>query len=445
MNKAVKKFLPFTPLVLFVLLLLFAGIMAITQESGEDSGLDEILSGDDIAFDFSEDWEGEGPDEWIPPGPPRWFRSNSGGMTLEEIPSRLAALRNQYALVIDYVPPDEVDDFRLIPFYREGYVIEIRILYYEKQESRRQWLFRDEEGVTRLNAVFMRRSGGRPGEETVDEESTEEESFVRNFIEEKFEETPLFDMADPQPPAGLPDKDDALSVGFIEIFNENAKITEDHWLYDDGSEILTTYLYNEGLLIGAETRETQPDGESRLLYIDSYRYNRSYSLRNVERVYHESIQFDPVRLTFPGRVLDAASNRNFFNDKLPFGSDFMGSFLVGEGFRIVYETDYRGRILTQTMVDSKNVTLWEIKNTWSGDRIIAMVKKEGEDEKITEYEFDDVRNRLVQRDIHNGILERVVYIEGEKETEELYLDGVLVLRAYWEDGKKIREERVRRR
>jgi hypothetical protein len=460
-SSVVKKFWPIGLVVIF---LLFAGIMAITQEAEEDSGLDDIL-GEDMAFDFSEDGEGEPPAEWIPPGLPRWFRSNAGGMTLEEIPSRLAALRNEYALVIDYVSPHELEEPRIIPFYRTDYAIEIRILYNKRKETRRQWLFRDEEGVTRLNAVFLLPPGDRPQREFAEEESLDEDfiddDFIdEDFIAEKFAETALAEeplvsdelaeialsaMPDLQLSADLPNKEAALSVGFIEVFNEKAQITEDYWLFDDDSEILVTYVYNENTLVNAETRETSPDGESRLLYIDSYRYNRSYSLRHVEREYHEAMRLEPVRLTFPGRVLDAASDRNFFSDKLPFGSDFMGSFLVGEGFRILYETDNRGRILTQTMVDSKNATLWVIKNTWSGDRIIAMVKKEGEDEKLTEYEFDDARDRVVQRDIHNGVLERVVYIEGLKETEELYLDGVLVLRAHWEDGKKISEERVRRR
>ena len=461
----IKKFSPFIPLALFLLLLLFAGILAITQESEEDSGLDEI-TGEEMTFDFWGDGEGEFPGEWISPGPPRWFRSNAGGMMLEEVPSRLAALRNKYALVVDYAAPSELEP-RLRSFYRAGYDIEIHVLYDEKEESRRRWLFRDGAGITRLNAVFSPPSGEQPEETDIAAKFTEEESVEEEFIEDEFieeeseeialTEEPLTDdeltetalsddaMPDIPPPVISLIKESALQVGFIEIFNEKAQLIEDRWLFDDGSEILVTYFHNEGLLIKAETEEKIPGEEFRTLYVDDYRYNRSFSLRYVERVYHERIRLDPVRLTFPGRVLDAASDRRFFNDKLPFGSDFMGSFLVEEGFRILYETDDRGRILTQTMVNSKNETVWVIKNTWSGDRIIVMVKTEGEDEKITEYEFDDARDRVVQRDIHNGVLERVVSTEGGKETEELYLDGILVLRAYWEDGKKISEERVRRR
>jgi hypothetical protein len=83
-----------------------------------------------------------------------------------------------------------------------------------------------------------------------------------------------------------------------------------------------------------------------------------------------------------------------------------------------------------------------VKNTWSGDRIIAVLKIEGDVEKLTEYEYDSDGKRKTQRDIHNGVLERMVRIDGSKETEELYMNGVVVLRAFWEDGRKISEERV---
>ena len=95
---------------LFLLFLMFAVFFALTQET--DSGAippdiepdpsgAALLLGEDVSG--AED--AEAPPEWTPPGPARWFRSNSGGMALEEIPSRLAAQRNDYALVIDYISP----------------------------------------------------------------------------------------------------------------------------------------------------------------------------------------------------------------------------------------------------------------------------------------------------------------------------------------------------
>jgi hypothetical protein len=468
----VKKFWPMGLVVIF---LLFAGILAITQEAEEESVLDEFPL-DDMFAGFSEEGEGaeegEMPPVWEPPGPPRWFRSNAGGMTLEEIPSRLAALRNKYALVIDYAPPDEIEP-RLLPYYQSEYIVEIRILYEQGVESRRQWLFRDESGVARLNAVFVPPAEEpleepleeQPNETKIEQEETavEDESLsitltdndIDNINEEETSE--LAAEFQPEfPPESTPDdepqvadapanRDAPVSTGFIEIFNEKSQITEERQFFDDDSETLIIYSYNTSILVKAEAREKKEGGEYHTAYIDYYRYNRSYSLRHVERQFYDASYRQPVRLTFPGRVLDAASDENFISDKLMVVSDFLASFSPGEGYRVIYTTDSKGRILTQTMLNDTDEEVWVIVNTWSGDRIIAMRKIEGEDEKVTEYEYDDAGDRFVQRDIHNGVLERLVRTNGANETEELYLDGILVLKAYWVDGRKVSEERVRRR
>ncbi|MDR0456378.1 MAG: hypothetical protein LBH20_06820 [Treponema sp.] len=468
-------------LILLILLLLLAGIFAITQEASDSVG-DSPVRGDshpsdllsnDLFSDFQDDEE-EIPPEWMPPGPPRWFRSNAGGMTLEEVPSRLAALRNKYALVIDYIAPDEIDP-RLQSFYQEGYTIEIRALYEQRKEFRRQWLFRDEAGVTRINAVFKRQSDAVPEEKILDEEIVDEEISEDELLAEESAQTielaaeiPLEEesspaaisddaMPDPEPPVLVSSEESPASVGFIEVYNEKTQIIEDHWLFEDDSELLISYFYNWNTLVKAETGKKMPvlasDAEPEQyretvyhpMYTDTYRYNRSYSLRYVERMYHERIKDEPVRLIFPGRVLDAASDNSFMRDKLSLRSDFLQNFSAEEGSRILYDTDGRGRILTQTLINSKNETVWVIKNTWLGDRIVAMRKTEGENEKLVEYEYDNGGKQVVQRDINNGVLERMVHTKGENETEELYLNGVVVMRAYWEKGRKIKEEPVRRR
>ena len=418
---------------LFVLLLAFAGIYAITQEADED-GLDEDLPAIPFSEYLEEEWEGEPEPEWIPPGPPRWFRSNAGGMTLEEIPSRLAALRNQYALVIDYVPPDELEP-RLLPYYHDGYTVEIRILFVEQEMSRRQWLFRDSSGVARLNAVLVPPpvdEADDPG--MADEQGTDE--VMHNEAVDGETKAPAV--------AGSHDESPA-AIGFIELYNEKAQIIADLRLFDDGSEIIVTYVYKGNILIRAETQHKTSGSYYQKMFTDEYRYNRSYSLRHVERLYHGEVQAESVRIVFPGRVLEAAADFEFFNEKLSLSSDFLDSYSAGEGYRMLYDTDSRGRILAQTMIDDKDEEVWVIKNSWSGDRITSILKVEGDNEKLTEYEYDSAGTRIVQRDIQNGALERQVYFEGENETEELYLNGILVLKAYWENGRKISEERVRRR
>jgi len=466
-------------LTLRVLFLLFAGIFALTQESSGSSVRNDSQPGDLLSGGLFSDFQDEGeepPPGWTPPGPPRWFRSNSGGMTLEEIPSRLVALRNKYALVIDYVAPDEIEP-RLLPFYQSGYNVEIRVLYERREEIRRQWLFQDEAGVTRINAVFKRQTDKilddtqpKP-EKAIPEKKIIEEEFIENeIIEEAFleaddlaaetlsgEELPLDELSGDAMPDLILDDNTALLIGFIEFFNEKARIVEDRWLFEDDSEIIIRYSYNKNTLIKAETGKKtpvlEPDAEPgqyhetvyRPIYTDTYRYNRSYSLRHVERLYHQKAEVDPVRLVFPGRVLDVAADKNFMKDMLALHSDFFDNSSVEEGYRVIYETDGRGRILTQTMLNSKDETVWVIKNTWSGNRIIAMRKTEGDNEKLIEYEYDNRGHQVVQRAINNGVLERQVYTKGENETEELYMNGVVVLRAYWEKGRKVKEEQVRQR
>jgi hypothetical protein len=463
----------FVPLILVILLLLFAGIFALTQEKEEDLFSDDFDPAE-LALDIP-DGEQEPPPEWIPPGPPRWFRSNAGGMMLAEVPSRLAALRNTYALVVDYVAPSELDE-RLASFYHDDYTVEVRILYDQGKESRRQWLLRDKAGVTRLNAVFRppreeseeqpeERSAQTLSQETPDDEQPVEEPLAEELLQEESlpeladaqeitEETEIeIAAADPPPNVPMPDldspdevstADEAGRVGFIELYNSKAQIVEDRTLFDNDTETHIVYIYNRNTLVQAETYQKLPDLSPVKWYTDNYRYNRSFSLRQVERLYHEGKIAEPIRLTFPNRVLQAVSNQTFLSDKLYVRSDFLGNFVAGEGFRMKFDTDSKGRIITQTLIDSDNKTVWVIRNTWSGDRIVTILKTEDKDEKRVEYEYDKDGNRMVQRDIHNGVLERMVRAEGEIEIEELFLNGVVVLRAHWEDGRKIFEERVRR-
>jgi len=459
------------PVVFLLVFFLVAGFFAITQETGGADNQNHVnIAGDSHSIEDGED--GIEP-EFIPVSPPRWFRSNAGGMALEEIPSRLGALRNEYALVIDYVPPDELEP-RLLPFFKDEYIIEIRILYKEKKEARRQWLLRDEAGNTRVNAVFRAigdeavpdageieepvlspasveadtgSSGGHNGLALADMEgadagtsSPEDAAYLEDAASGEAAQT-----ADAAPDTKTPET--RAPSGFIEVYNEKGHIARDFSLFEDGGEILTEYTYKGSALITAETKTRDPyAGEYRKTHTDHYRYNRSYSLRNVERLFHEASDLEPVRLVFPGRVLDAAYDKEFLKEKLTLVSEFFGGLQqADDGFRMVYDTDSKGRVLGETLYNDKDEVVWALKNTWIGDRISSILKIEGGEKRLIEYEYDASGNRIVERDILNGVLERQVLINGSKETEELYLNGVVVIRAFWEDGRKISEERVRHR
>ena len=462
------------PLLIFVLLLLFVGVFALTRE--DDGDLSRVMQDDPVLALLTNDEEYPELEDfqiWIPPAPPRWFRSNAGGMALEEIPSRLAALRNEHALVIDFISPDELEPI-LRPFFRDYFYIEIRVLFEQGYESRRQWLFVDEAGTTRLNAVFRRPANGMAGK--FYGIAFLDDTFVGEYIEEYFpsepdaafvadyeafgyfegdfpdeiayvDDAPAEEAAAQPPP--LSDPVGTAPVGFIEVFNENGRILQDHLFADDGSEMLSVFFYNENLLIRAETKRRyldDPPGEFRNVHTDHFRYNRLASLRYVRRVFYEPAGAEPVRLTFPFDVLDAAFQDDFIMRRAMPGSDFLDTFDfdAGDGFNVRYVNDYRGRVLTQTMYDEHDEIVWRIRNVWEGDRIVSIHRTADGEERLTEFEFDGEGNRVVQREILNGVMERLVRTDGPIETEELFMNGELVLIAHWEGGRKVAEERVRR-
>jgi hypothetical protein len=417
-----------------------------------------------------------------------WYISNAAGMTLERAFSRLA-LRNKYALSIENISYEDVPE-RLRAFYEPLYRPELRTLYEDGEVSRRQWVFMDEKEISRLVAAF-----GEDGS------------------------------------------------GFIEIYNPDNLIYGEYRIAADGSEYITRYVYNNTLLIRAETRrftpppaphvedEAEPENEgapgdeaaagaapdtantraatdapaagaapvtadprtagampdaanTRIaadprsatdapdailddtapvpwagpdgigaedregimedLWTDYYRYSRFYSLRAVERRYHQALPEDQhmVRLQFPHMVLQAAEDE-FVTPGSSYGSGFFSEILVNSGDRVLYTTDERGRVLTETRKDENDVVLGELRNNWSGDRLASVNWKAGDNDRLTEYEYNEDGDRILERNYVNGVLERVVRREGDQEVEELYINGVVILRAIWEDGRKISEERVR--
>ncbi|MDR2102563.1 MAG: hypothetical protein LBP42_00505, partial [Treponema sp.] len=217
---------------------------------------------------------------------------------------------------------------------------------------------------------------------------------------------------------------------------------------DRETEYITGYFYNGMVLIRAETRlkTREPEGEGYLteaLTTDYYRYSRSQSLRAVERIYHQNsaeTQDNKVRLSFPHMILDAASRKDFVSPGTAYGSDFFQDVLTKAEGRIVYTTDERGRILVETTLDEAGKMVGEIRNTWAGDRLTAVDWISEGDERHSEYDYDEGGDRIAERNYRNGVLERVIRWENGRETEELFIDGAVVLRAIWQDGRKISEE-----
>jgi len=449
-NKAVSA--------LVFILLLFIGIIALTQESPQADNLSPRETAEnenrrntedasELRHDAGLSDDIEYP-QWLKPA--RWFRSNAGGMALEEIPSRLAAIRNQYALVIDYADYEELPEY-LVQYYNDDFYIETRSIYKDRIEVRQQWIFRDSGGMTRLIAVFTGDSGnenivneagitGTNSGETVSGDGQSESEPPDSLAVENEEE-----FFDSQSGSII----NYLS-GFIEIFNKDGFITSEIKLFDDGNRSKTDYTYKDGIKLSAaasEWTETENGGSYSITHIDNFRYNRSMFLRAVERIFHRDTSItksgDFVRIAFPGNILDAARNDNFINEKLNPLPEFFGYIIAEEDYKMIFTTDDRGRILSQTLTDKNDDVIWIIINTWQDDRIARVIKKEDDVELAAEYEYDSGGNRTVERNIRNGELERLVRTVDGKDIEELFINNIIVMTAVWDNGRKISETRIK--
>jgi len=475
------------------ILLLFAGIIALTQESDDELPLvnteNESDEGEENFYLEIERLLLEKPiPEWVKGA--RWFRSNSGGMALEEIPSRLTALRNEYALVIDIAEKEELPD-HLLPFYDDNFFIEIRVLYKKGKHERTQWIFREDNGKTRLVAVFNEKEIEKETQtETTKEILTEvTEETLTDVIEEALaevtEETPIEVteeevteeiLAEVKEAAEKPEENEAAEKseeitdntipsviiadntekkngginGFIEVYDENSLLTAEYRFLQDGGRSRTDYDFKNGLLLNSKFsvwEGNDESGEYKPVFTDYFRYNRSSFLRSVQRIFYKKSELsfldDPVLITFPSGIMAAARNEYFIGERHNSYPEFFGETMAEKDSKMIYSTDERGRILSQTLYDADDKVIWVIHNTWKDDRIISTVKEEGDNINLAEFEYDSDGDRVLERNYTNGILERVVRSEGKTDIEELYLNGNVILQAVWEDGRKISETRMR--
>jgi hypothetical protein len=368
------------------------------------------------------------------PEPVRWYRSNASGLEIELIPSRLAAMRNEYCISVEVIGQQRLPGIiprNILSYYAEGYRVEFKVLYENSKEIRRQWIFRDSKDLGRLAAsgtaeFFSSINNNRRGNESEDPDEVK---------------------------------------GFIELRNSEGFVTREFQYDADLSEWDFRYYYREGLLIRAETwlkgpppppvkEESQGEGEApaltvasgrvpvfERLFTDYYRYSRSGSLRAIDRTIHEG-EGGRTRVGFPALspritpVHEVATQAGIYTTAYFLG---IGNL---EGLTISYSLDSRGRILSEISKNEAGKTVGELRNEWSGDRLQFVTWKSGDDDRRIEFEYDKDKNPLVERNFRKGVLERIVNIDGDNEVEEIYMNGILILRAYWEQGLKISEERV---
>ncbi|GBU29148.1 hypothetical protein R84B8_02712 [Treponema sp. R8-4-B8] len=432
-------------LIVIPVLILFGGIVALTQET--DESLPDIDSEEtEIALDI----EFSQRDDWI--RPPRWFRSNSGGMALEEMQSRFTALRNQYALAINYVSNEELPEY-LLPYFDEKYNVEARILYKKGEQIRTQWILRDAKGNTRLNAVFIEPESVPDVKEETTELVTNEEKETESITLAEKEESEEGKPEEAKPEEGKPEEEAKVVInkdikkrkGFIEIYDENLFLKSEYRFFEDGKTEKTEYMLKDNILVSAEYSLSDNDEDDfKASYIDYYRYNRFHYLRGIERIfYKDGVSVDPVIIAFPKHIIDSIKMDVFIGEKINVYPEFFEDDLINAGYKMIFDTDDRGRITSQTLYDDENKIVWTIKNTWKGNRIVKTVKTEGETVLTAEFAYNSDGDKILERNFKNGVLERIVSTEGKTEIEELYMNDLVVLRAVWEDGRKISETRVR--
>ena len=466
----------------FLLALLVFGTLLFGQDSGQLA--DEPPDNEPPAYEPQEALPEETAFEFSPvPPDSQWYRSNASGMMLELSYSRAAALRNEYALAVSLALSAEIPPL-LIPYNDSSFSVELRTLFENGVIKRQQWIFRDFRGVARLNAsgtaglFYGDDSEGVKGFiEVYDENHTmiEERIFsgasetlslftysgsllikAETWIKDPSAETvsdavddqetieDALDQSDSEALEDVPGQsdsealEDVLSQTDPETLEDASGQTDLEALEDAPGQSIT-----ENFQDIPEAAEWGPPSPPDIT--DYYRYTRSSSLRAIERVYHSGLDSSERRIPFPSLSPIFPKEPEFENPTVAYSSEFLEDVIIPPEGRVIYATDNRGRVLSERRLDENGELLGELVNIWAGDRLVSVSWKSGDDEWLIEYEYDDQGNRILERNFNRGVLERVVSTDGDREVEDLYMNGRVILQAIWVDGRKISEERIRNR
>ena len=335
-----------------------------------------------------------------------WFRSNQSGMALEKSPSRMVALHYDWAISVEKISYNALPVI-LRSYYQNSYTMEQRLLYERGSLKRQQWIFRDTGGTTRVNASL------------------------------------------PADLSSIGKTESGEVPPFIEIFSSSRLLTETHQYLAAGM-YTTRYTYRKELLIKADTfLDDVP------LWTDNYRYTRKYLLRGVERNYHKAGSFaeplqgnssSPPEIPASIELRDAPPIPGFISPGFPYDNsimtDVLGSIYSVNAAKVIYDTDSQGKVISETRYDDKEKVLAVITNEWENDRITQIRWTSGSDEGRVVFRYSG-KNRIAEEDYRNGVLERKVSVREDEEIEEIFMNGKVILRAVWKDGRKMSEERIR--
>jgi hypothetical protein len=373
-----------------------------------------------------------------------WYLSNPSGLALEKSPSKMTALRADWSVSVEQAGENALPEI-LRPYYESGFSIELRVLYNRGKPVRRQWLFRSG-SVTRLNASLPveespeaggKQGGAEPGGEAEQPAGNRlgGETEPDGGAEQADNGTEQADDGTEQPDSETKpeEKRPDARLPFIELYSPEYQLTELFQILSAGERYSTRYRYSGGVLVGAETKL---DGE--LLWSDEYRYTRNHKLRGVERRYAES--GSPIQLRFPPRGLSFISPDSPYDYRLRTGA--LREVFMTEAVTVRYNTDEQGRVTREEHLDADGKQIASLVNEWSGEKLAAVIWDSGDVSGKVEFDYTQNGESGGERNYRNGVLERKVTRDGKREIEELYRNGRPILRAVWEDGRKITEERL---
>lgn len=315
-----------------------------------------------------------------------WFASDGAGIPGRSLP-RSVALREEYALSVDRGDPGALPD-------------SVRALIAQDDRLELSVLFQDGRELFRRSVLYDRRDMKRYSE--------------TRHADGRF---------------------------FSEVYGEGGMLLEEQRREGAAAPTVTVrYTYDAGVLRAAETAE---DGKP--ILIDRYRYDRSGALRRLERTaYSEGASQESLAvLSFP-RAGTAPEGSGRFGPGADLSPLPAGAEAETGALRVSYETDSRGRVLAERVLDAEGATVSETRNTWAGDRLASVVRIQGGVEYRSEYGYDVSGKRISERNYRAGVLERSVSADGEEEVELLYAGGRPVLRARWAGERKVSEERLGR-
>ncbi|GMO47458.1 MAG: hypothetical protein Ta2B_29540 [Termitinemataceae bacterium] len=186
--------------------------------------------------------------------------------------------------------------------------------------------------------------------------------------------------------------------------------------------------------------------ESGIIWTDSYRYTRTASLRLIERKFHPAKPDDAVQVKqtvkFPRTIPEQIrKEEETEGTSQPIDASFLEDVLLSIPAKIIYKTDSRKRVLTETRIDENGDIIGEVIYTWKGDKLAAVEWRATGDERRVDYTYNSRGERVSEKDYRNGVLERSVVMINGQEIESLYKEEKEILRAVWEEGRKISEKR----